>query len=84
MTAGEVAALVLLIGAFLPGVWMCSRGRPQARLVGMEFAGIAATMALTVLSVAGQHDFNLIVPLVMVLIALPATLVYTRLLARKP
>lgn len=83
MNLGEIAALVLLVGAFVPGLWMASRGQPQHRLVGMEFATIAAAMALAVLAVALQQSFALIVPLVLVVVTLPGTLVYTRLLVPK-
>jgi multicomponent Na+:H+ antiporter subunit F len=80
MSLGEIAALVLLLGTFVPGMWMASRGEPQQRLVGMEFATIAAAMALTLLGVAWQQTFALIVPLILVVVTLPGTLVYTRLL----
>lgn len=81
MSLGEIAALVLLLGAFVPGMWMAARGRAEHRLVGMEFATIAAAMALAVLAVAWQFSFELIVPLILVVVTLPGTLVYTRLLA---
>jgi multisubunit Na+/H+ antiporter MnhF subunit len=83
MNAGELAALLLLVGAFAPGAWMAFRGHPRARLVGLEFASVAATTALMVLSIAWQHDSNLIVPLVLALVTLPGTLVFTRLLVEK-
>lgn len=75
--------LLLLVGAFLPGVVMSSRGRPHQRLVGLEFASVATVMALTVYCAAWQRDSSLIVPLVLALVSLPSALVYTRLLARK-
>lgn len=83
MTAGEFAGLLLAVGAFVPGIVMSSRGRPDRRLVGLEFASVAAIMELMVLSVAWQRDSNLIVPLVLALISLPGSLVFTRLLAGK-
>ena len=77
------AALALLIGAFAPGAWMASRGDPADRLVGLEFAGVAAIMTLTLLAVAWQQSPYLIVPLTLTLITFPGTLVYTRLLVRR-
>ncbi|PQM44679.1 hypothetical protein C1Y40_05156 [Mycobacterium talmoniae] len=84
MSLGEAAALGLLLGVFVPGIWMASRGRPRHRLVGLEFASIAVIMALTVLAVSWHQDWGLIVPLVLALITFPGTLVYTRLLVPKP
>jgi len=83
MSAGEIAALALLLGAFVPGMWMASRGEPQQRLVGMEFATIGAAMALAVLVVAWQQTYALNVPLILVVVTLPGTLVYTRLLVSR-
>ncbi|OBG32554.1 monovalent cation/H+ antiporter complex subunit F [Mycobacterium sp. E3198] len=83
MTAGELAGLLLAVGAFVPGIVMSSRGLPHQRLVGLEFASVAAITELMVLSVAWQRDSNLIVPLVLALISLPGSLVFTRLLAGK-
>lgn len=83
MRAGEIAALALLVGAFVPGMWMAARGESQHRLVGMEFASVAATMALTVLAIAWKQGFSLIIPLVLVSVTLPGTLVYIRLLVGK-
>ncbi|MBO0866016.1 MAG: hypothetical protein J2P16_13180 [Mycobacterium sp.] len=84
MNAGEIAALLLLLGVFPPAILMASRGQPHARLVGLEFASIAAIMTLMVLAIAWQRNSGLIVPLVLALVALPSTLVFTRLLVGKP
>ncbi|MGB3335131.1 MAG: hypothetical protein WBA79_20205 [Mycobacterium sp.] len=84
MSPGEAAALALQAGVFAPGVWMASRGSPRRRLVGLEFAGVGAVSTLMVLAVSWHQDWTLIVPLVLVLITLPGTLVYTRLLTSKP
>lgn len=83
MSPGEWAALALLLGVFAPGAWIASRGTPRHRLVGLEFSGVAATMALTVLAVDRQQASSLIVPLVLAVLTFPGTLVYTRLLAGK-
>lgn len=83
MNAGEVAALLLAVGAFLPGIVMSARDVPHRRLVGLEFVSVAAVLELTILSVAWQRDSILIVPLVLSLISLPGSLVFTRLLSGK-
>ena len=84
MSAGEVAALLLLLGVFTPGAWLASRGESHRRLVGLEVASVAAVMTLMVIAVASQRNSALIVGLVAALVALPGTLVFTRLLAGKP
>ncbi|BBZ14543.1 MrpF/PhaF family protein [Mycobacterium branderi] len=83
MNAGELAALALLLGVFVPGAWMASRGEPRRRLVGLEFAGVAAVMTVIMVAVAWQRNSFLIVALVLALVTLPGTLVFTRLLAGK-
>jgi multisubunit Na+/H+ antiporter MnhF subunit len=81
---GELAALVLQLGVFLPGAWIAARGAPRRRLVGLEFAGIGAIGMLLVLAVSCGQDWALIVPLVLALVTFPGTLVYARLLAGEP
>lgn len=84
MNAGEIAALLLLLGVFAPGTWIASRGAPHHRLVGLELASVAAVMTLMIIAVASQRNSTLIVGLVAALATLPGTLVFTRLLAGKP
>ncbi|ORW08634.1 hypothetical protein [Mycobacterium kyorinense] len=84
MNPGEVAALALLFGVFLPGTWMASRGDPRSRLVGLEFASVAVVMTVMLVAVAWQRNLDLIVALVLALVTLPGTMVFTRLLAGKP
>lgn len=84
MNLGELAALALLIGAFLPAIWIASHGQPRDRLVGFEFAGIAAIMVVMLLSVGWQRDSDLTVSLMLAVVTLPGTLVFARLLVGKP
>ncbi|OBH18353.1 MrpF/PhaF family protein [Mycolicibacter sinensis] len=84
MNPGELAALVLQGGVFVPGVWMAARGAPRRRLVGLEFAGVSAIAILMLLAVSWRQDWSLIVPLVLALVTFPGTLVYARLLAGRP
>lgn len=83
MNAGEIAALLVLLGVFVPGTWMASHGQSRARLVGLEFASIAAITTLMLVATAWQRDVDLIVPLILALVTLPGTLVFTRLLVDK-
>lgn len=84
MSSGELAALALQGGVFLPGVWMAARGAPRRRLVGLEFAGVGVIAILMVLTISWGQDWGLIVPLVLALVTFPGTLVYARLLAGEP
>jgi multisubunit Na+/H+ antiporter MnhF subunit len=84
MSSGELAALALQAGVFLPGVWMAARGAPRRRLVGLEFAGVGVIAILMVLMISWGQDWGLIVPLVLALVTFPGTLVYARLLAGEP
>lgn len=83
MSAGEIATLLVLLGVFVPGIWMASHGQSRARLVGLEFASIGAITTLMLLATAWQRDSDLIVSLVLALVTLPGTLVFTRLLVGK-
>lgn len=83
MTAGELAAVLVLLGVVVPGAWMASRGKPHARLVGLEFASVGATITVMLIAVGWQRDLDLIVALTLAVVTLPGTLVFTRLLAGK-
>lgn len=83
MNPWEFAALALLLGVFLPGAVVASRGEPRSRLVGLEFASVAVVMTIMVVAVAWQRNSDLIVALVLALVTLPGTLVFTRLLVGK-
>lgn len=74
------AALALLIVGVAPGLLLCARGTAVSRLIGLELLGVSAMMAMVALSVAVNQSSYLIVPLVLAVLTVTGTLVYTRLL----
>ena len=76
-----LGVIVLVAGGFAPALWLGSRGTPVDRLVGLELAGAVTALVLLLMSQAAGQPSYLIVPLVLVLVSLAGTLVFTRLLA---
>lgn len=81
MTGFEVCAVALLVGGVLPAAVLSARGRPSNRLVGLQLAAAAATVAFIVLTQVSGFTFELTLPLVLVPLSFAGTLVYTRLLS---
>lgn len=76
---------IALVGIGLPvAIWIGSRGEAIDRLVGLEFAGVVATLALMSFAQQVHQSSYLIVPTVAVVLAFAGTLVFTRLLAPRP
>lgn len=84
MNAWLACALALLIGGMAPALWLASRQGPVERLVGLELAGVTATLVLLLLAQAVRQSSYLIVPLALALLSFAGTLVFTRLLAPPP
>lgn len=85
MTTTWLAACVVLIALGLfPALWVGSRGDPVARLVGLEIAGAVGVFVLLAFSHAMSNSSYLIVPLVLAVLTVTGTLVYTRLLGPRP
>jgi multisubunit Na+/H+ antiporter MnhF subunit len=74
-------SVVLLLGAAAPAGWIASRGNPVDRLAGLELGGVAVTLELLLFSQSVGESQYLIVPLVLALLSVAGTLVFTRLLA---
>jgi multisubunit Na+/H+ antiporter MnhF subunit len=73
--------VALLLGGFLPAVLIASRGEPGERLVGLQLATSVAVAGLVLFSQLPQgQSYELIAPLVLVLLSFAGTLVFTRLL----
>lgn len=84
MNAWLGCALALLIGGMVPALWLASRQGAVERLVGLELAGVTATLVLLLLAQAVRQSSYLIVPLALALLSFAGTLVFTRLLAPPP
>jgi multisubunit Na+/H+ antiporter MnhF subunit len=79
VTAWTVLTGVLLVAGLGTGLWVGARGDAVSRLVGLQFAGAVATLALVALAVLTGQSSYLAVPLVLVLLSFAGTLVFTRL-----
>ncbi|MCE0766757.1 monovalent cation/H+ antiporter complex subunit F [Pseudonocardia kujensis] len=80
MIVWYVCGLALLVGGLLPAAGLAARGGPVERLVGLELAAAVTALLLLVLAQAGGQSSLLIVPLVLVVLSVAGTLVFTRLL----
>lgn len=81
---GLLPAAALLIGGLVPGLILLARGAPAARLVGLQLLTGVTVLAMVLLAQGYGQSQYLIVPLVLVLLAFAGTLVFTRLLGRRP
>ncbi|HVW81111.1 MAG TPA: monovalent cation/H+ antiporter complex subunit F [Mycobacteriales bacterium] len=80
MNAWIAASAVLLVAGLGPALVVGSRGDGIARLVGLQLASPVAVFALMAFSVGVNQPSYLIVPLVLAVLNVVGTLVYTRLL----
>ena len=77
-----LVGVLALVGIGLPvATWNASRGDPVERLVGLELAGVVATLALLGFAQAVAQPSYLIVPTIAVVLSFAGTLVFARLLA---
>lgn len=82
MSAYLACVVTLLVGSLVPALVIASRGEPTERLVGLELATAVAVPLLLLLSEVGPgRSYELILPLVLVVLSFAGTLVFTRLLA---
>lgn len=75
---GEIAMLALLAGGF----WIAMRGEETMRLVGLQFSGTVACMALVIAAIGQGSPSFIDVALTLVLLALGATLMYAHFMER--
>lgn len=83
MTVWVIAAGVLMVAGLGPAMILAYRGTSARRLVGLELAGTIATITMLVLCQAFGQSGYLIVPLVLALMSVAGTLVFTRLLGAR-
>lgn len=85
MSAYTICLIALLVGGLLPALAIASRGDPTDRLVGLELVSAVIVFVLILFSQVGQgQSYDLILPLVLVPLSFAGTLVFTRLLGRRP
>jgi len=77
-----LVALLALLPAFALSVLMALRGRVGARLVGVQLASSVAVLILVAMSFAFDQPSLLDLPLTLVLLSLPGTLVMALFLER--
>lgn len=84
MSGYTVCAAVVMLGALVPALVLACSGRPVNRLIGLELTTAAITVAMLLVSQVTGQSYDLIVPLVLVVLSVTGTLVFTRLLGRPP
>jgi multicomponent Na+:H+ antiporter subunit F len=76
-----LAALALLAG-LVPCGWLCLRGDPVNRLVGLEVAGVLDTLVLLLLAEGFHRQVYFDLALALALLSLASGLVFARFLER--
>lgn len=77
--------IALMAGGFVPVLLLCSHGEPASRLIGLDLLATVLTFCLILLSQVGPgQSYDLILPLVLVPLSFAGTLVFTRLLGKRP
>lgn len=82
MTVLRICLLVLLVAGIAPGAVLAAHGPPGHRLVGVELVGAVTVVAMMLSAQVVKQSYELIVPLVLVVLAFAGTLVFTRLIGR--
>lgn len=80
MNAWLAACAVLIVLGLIPTLWVASRGDAVRRLVGLQLSGALAVLVLMSFAQAMNQPSYLIVPLVLAVLTVAGTLVFTRLL----
>jgi multisubunit Na+/H+ antiporter MnhF subunit len=81
---GLLPALVLMIGGMIPALVLLGRGDSAARLIGLQLLASITVLELLLLSQGFGQPQYLVVPLVLVVLSFAGTLVFTRLLGKRP
>lgn len=80
MTGYAVCAAVLMAGGLPAALFVVARGRPAERLIGLEIVSGVVVIAMLLISQITDESYELIVPLVLVVLSAAGTLVFTRLI----
>lgn len=84
MNGWLLAAMALLVVGLGAGLLLSARGDAVDRLVGLELTGAVGVLALLLIAHGVGQSAYLIVPLVLAVLAVAGTLVFTRLLGPRP
>jgi multicomponent Na+:H+ antiporter subunit F len=84
MNGWDIAGMALLVGGVVPALVLVARGSAVDRLVGLQLGSSVCALTLLVLIQGEGESSYLIVPFVLVLLAFAGTLVFTRLLGKRP
>ncbi|MGI8769982.1 MAG: monovalent cation/H+ antiporter complex subunit F [Acidobacteriaceae bacterium] len=77
-----IAASVVIGTALIPCAWMCLRGSPERRLVGLEMTSVLVVIELILLTIGyGRLPF-IDLPLTLAVLTLGAGLVFARFLEK--
>lgn len=78
------ACAVMLLLGLLPTMWLGSRGDEMRRLVALQLFGQIAVLCCMAFARAVHQSSYLIVPLVLAVMSVTGTLVFTRLSGPRP
>lgn len=81
MTGYEICEAVLMLGALLPALVLAATGRSGDRLIGVVLTSAVVTVAMLLMGQISGQSYELIVPLVLVVLSVVGTLVFTRLIS---
>ncbi|HEX4218659.1 MAG TPA: monovalent cation/H+ antiporter complex subunit F [Acidimicrobiales bacterium] len=83
MTGYELCIVILLLGGLGPVVLMGARGQATGRLVALEMGSTIVTVLFLLFAQVSGQSYELILPLVLVLLSFAGSLVFTRLLSQQ-
>lgn len=81
MNGYEICAAVLMLGGLLPALTMAATGRSVDRLIGLVLTSAVITVVMLLMGQISGQSYELIVPLVLVVLSVVGTLVFTRLIS---
>lgn len=81
MSGYEVCAAVLMLCGLLPALVLAATGRTIDRLIGLALASAVITIVMLLMGQITGQSYELIVPLVLVVLSVVGTLVFTRLIS---
>ena len=76
------AAGALVAATLLPCAWMCLRGSPERRLVGLEMTGIIVTLALVLFTVGFGRVPFIDIALALAIMSFGSGLLFARFLGK--